>query len=101
MWLYLTIHIYLIELFIFLSLSLSLYFILNLPFSGHINNLHDTCLWMLVKEGETEKEAQEFLKVLIFSLFMHIYVYVFYMHILVVLIPPKKMHILIVSKTSW
>ncbi|XP_062147528.1 tRNA(His) guanylyltransferase 1-like isoform X2 [Alnus glutinosa] len=28
----------------------------------HVNNLHDTCLWMLIKEGETQREAQEFLK---------------------------------------
>ncbi|XP_038707365.1 tRNA(His) guanylyltransferase 2-like isoform X1 [Tripterygium wilfordii] len=28
----------------------------------HINNQHNTCLWMLVRCGKSEKEAQEFLK---------------------------------------
>ena len=37
-------------------------------FAGHLNNLHDTCLWMLIKGGESENEAQELLKVLMFSL---------------------------------
>lgn len=38
---------------------------LSVLFTGHLNNLHDTCLWMLVKGGETENKAHEFLKVLI------------------------------------
>ncbi|KAK6922401.1 Thg1 C-terminal domain, partial [Dillenia turbinata] len=29
----------------------------------HINNLHDTCLWMLIKGGKTEIEALDILKV--------------------------------------
>ncbi|KAK4585393.1 hypothetical protein RGQ29_022876 [Quercus rubra] len=28
----------------------------------HLNNLHDTCLWMLIKGGESEREAQKLLK---------------------------------------
>ncbi|KAB1210438.1 tRNA(His) guanylyltransferase 1 [Morella rubra] len=28
----------------------------------HLSNMHDTCLWMLVKGGQTESEAEEFLK---------------------------------------
>ncbi|RWW20477.1 hypothetical protein GW17_00015416 [Ensete ventricosum] len=30
---------------------------------GHINNQYNTCFWMLVKSGKTQREAQELLKV--------------------------------------
>lgn len=78
---------YILQFTFILMIYLSFFF--NIPFTGHVNNLHETCLWMLVK-GETEREAQEFLKVLILSLFMYVYVYAFYMHILIVLIPKKN-----------
>lgn len=33
--------------------------------AGHMNNQYSTCFWMLIKSGKTEREAEEFLKVLI------------------------------------
>lgn len=33
--------------------------------AGHTNNQYSTCFWMLIKSGKTEREAEEFLKVLI------------------------------------
>lgn len=36
-----------------------------LDLAGHVNNQYETCLWMLIKHGKSENEAQEILKVLI------------------------------------
>lgn len=40
-----------------------------LSFAGHINNQYNTCFWELVKSGKSEREAQNFLKVLRYALF--------------------------------
>lgn len=50
--------------------SISIY---TLCFTGHLNNLYDTCFWKLVKDGKkSETEAHECLKVLP-NLFLYAY----------------------------